>query len=121
MLSHSHWTSQTNATSRPQKQYQEKILRTIHRYLGTKKSADEASIIIEFQFAHEGKIIEYQVMRMWQNNDGKIDERFTVKKKNLSDEKFVNIDSIEESEWQVFVDQLIPRGIVKLFFFLHVL
>ena len=44
-----------------QKQYQEKILRTIHRYLGTKKSADEASIIIEFQFAHEGKIVEYQI------------------------------------------------------------
>ena len=100
-----------------QKQYQEKILRTIHRYLGTKKSADEASIIIEFQFAHEGKIVEYQIMRMWQNNEGMMDERFTVKKKNLSDEKFVNIDSIEESEWQVFVDQLIPRGIVKLFFF----
>ena len=27
MLSHSHWTSQTNATSRPQKQSQEKVCR----------------------------------------------------------------------------------------------
>lgn len=100
-----------------QKQYHDKILRTIHRYLGTKKSADEASVIIEFQFAHEEKIVEYQIMRMWQNNDGKIDETFTIKKKNPSDEKFVKLDSIEESGWQIFIEQLIPRGIVKLFFF----
>ena len=100
-----------------QKQYHNKILRTIHRYLGTKKSADEASVIIEFEFAREGQIVEYQVIRMWQNNDGKIDETFTVKKKNPSDEKFVKLDSIEESAWQTFIEQLIPRGIVKLFFF----
>ena len=100
-----------------QKQYHDRILRKIHRYLGTKKAADEASVTIEFQFAHEEKIVEYQVMRMWQNNDGKIDETFTVKKKNTSDEKFVKLDSIEESGWQVFIEQLIPKGIVKLFFF----
>ena len=100
-----------------QKQYHDRILSKIHRYLGTKKAADETSIIIEFQFAHEGKIIEYQVMRMWQNNDGKIDESFTIKKKNPSDEKFVNLDSVEESVWQSFIEQLIPKGIVKLFFF----
>jgi len=100
-----------------QKQYHDKILRKIHRYLGTKKAADEASVTIEFQFAHEEKIVEYQVMRMWQNNDGKVAETFTIKKKNPSDEKFVNLDSIEESGWQVFIEQLIPKGIVKLFFF----
>ena len=100
-----------------QKQYHDKILRKIHRYLGTKKAADEASVTIEFQFAHEEKIVEYQVMRMWQNNDEKVAETFTIKKKNPSDEKFVNLDSIEESGWQVFIEQLIPKGIVKLFFF----
>ena len=100
-----------------QKQYHDRILRKIHRYLGTKKAADEASVTIEFQFAHEEKIVEYQVMRMWQNNDEKIDETFTIKKKNPSDEKFVKLDSIEESGWQVFIEQLIPKGIVKLFFF----
>ena len=75
-----------------QKQYHDKILRKIHRYLGTKKAADEASVTIEFQFAHEEKIVEYQVMRMWQNNDEKIDETFTIKKKKPSDEKFVKLD-----------------------------
>ena len=99
-----------------QKQYEQVILRSIHRFLGTKKSADEASITIEFQFAHEGKISEYQIMRMWQNNDGRIDEKFTIKKK-VGDENFKELDSIEESQWQTFINQLIPKGVAKLFFF----
>ena len=99
-----------------QKQYNEVILRSIHRFLGTKKSADEASIIVEFQFAHEGKISEYQVMRMWQNNDGRVDEKFTIKKK-VDDENFKELDTIEESQWQTFINQLIPKGVAKLFFF----
>ena len=99
-----------------QKQYDERILRSIHRFLGTKKSADEASIIVEFQFAHEGKISEYQIMRMWQNNDGRIDEKFTIKKK-VDDENFTELDSIEKSQWQTFINQLIPKGVAKLFFF----
>jgi len=99
------------------KQYHQIILRSIHRYLGTKKSADEASIIVEFQFAQEGGIIEYQVRRTWQNNDDKIDEQFSIQKKKLEDENFTKLDSIEESEWQIFINQLLPRGITKLFFF----
>ena len=100
-----------------QKQYHDSILRSIHRYLGTKKSADEASIIVEFQFAHDGKISEYQVMRMWQNNDGKIDEKLSIQKKNIDDENFTKLDSVRESDWQTFIDQLLPRGITSLFFF----
>jgi len=100
-----------------QKQYHQKIARTIHRFLGTKKSADEASIIIEFQFAHAGKTFEYQVMRMWQNNQGVIDETLLIKKRELGEENFVKLDSLEESEWQTFIDQLLPKGITKLFFF----
>ena len=88
-----------------QKQYHEIILRSIHRYLGIKKSADHASIIIEFQFAHEGKIDEYQVMRLWQNNDGKVEETFTIKMKNPSNEKFEKLDSIAKDGWQIFIAQ----------------
>ena len=99
------------------KEYQEIIGRSIHRYLGTKKSAEEASVVIEFQFSHEGKIDEFQVIRMWQNNDGKIDETLTIKKKDSTEEEFTELDSVEKNDWQVFIDQLIPRGIVKLFFF----
>ena len=98
------------------KQYHASILRSIHRYLGTKKSADEASIIVEFQFAHEGKIAEYQVMRMWQNNDGKVDEKLLIQQKEKDEENFSKLD-LEESDWQTFIDQLLPKGITSLFFF----
>ena len=54
---------------------------------------------------------------MWQNNDGKIDEILTIKKKDSTEEEFTELDSVEKNDWQVFIDQLIPRGIVKLFFF----
>ena len=100
-----------------QKQYHSKILRSIHRILGTKKAADSASLGVEFQYAHAGKISEYKVFRMWQNNDGSIDETFTIEKRLFGDENFIKLDSLEESEWQTFIDQLLPKGIIKLFFF----
>ena len=100
-----------------QKQYHSKILRSIHRYLGVKKSADSASIGVEFQFAHSGNVFEYQVMRLWENNDGSINEKLTIMKRKFGEEKFSKLDSLEESEWQTFIDQLLPKGITKLFFF----
>ena len=54
---------------------------------------------------------------MWQNNNGRIDETLTIKKKNFAEEEFNELDSVEKNDWQIFIDQLIPRGIVKLFFF----
>ena len=100
-----------------QKQYHNKILRSIHRILGTKKAADSASLSVEFQYAHAGKTLEYKVFRMWQNNDGSVDETLTIEKRVFGDESFVKLDSLEESEWQTFIDQLLPKGITKLFFF----
>ena len=100
-----------------QKQYHQKIARTIHRFLGTKKSADDTSIMVEFQFAHAGKTFEYQILRMWQNNEGVIDETLSIKKRELGEENFAKLDSLEESEWQTFIEQLLPKGITKLFFF----
>jgi len=100
-----------------QKQYHNKILSSIHRILGTKKAADSASLSVEFQYAHAGKILEYKVFRMWQNNDGSVDETLTIEKRVFGDERFVKLDSLEESEWQTFIDQLLPKGITKLFFF----
>ena len=63
-------------------------------------------------------------MRMCQNNDGRIDEKFSIKEK-ISGDKFTQLGSIEESklgaieesQWQSFINELIPRGIAKLFFF----
>lgn len=97
-----------------QKQYHEFLGRKIHRYLGTPVSATEASITVEFQFAHQGKVDEYKVHRMWENDDGKVSEKLTISK---LEGDWKPLDKIEESQWQSFINELIPRGIAKLFFF----
>ena len=96
------------------KQYLAKISKSFHRLHDTRQSADEASITVEFQYAHDGHVFEYQVMRMWTNYDGKVDEQFAVRK--MQGGEFVRLDS-EESSWQSFIDQLLPKGIANLFFF----
>ena len=97
-----------------QKQYHEFLGRKIHRFLGTPVSASEASITVEFQFAHQGKVDEYKVHRMWENDDGKVNEKLTISK---LEGDWKQLDKIEESQWQSFINELIPRGIAKLFFF----
>ena len=97
-----------------QKQYHEFLGRKIHRYLGTPVSATEASITVEFQFAHQGKVDEYKVHRMWESDDGKVREKLTISK---LEGDWKSLDKIEESQWQSFINELIPRGIAKLFFF----
>ncbi len=119
-----------------QREYNEKILRLLHRNQDTKETAENASISIEFEFAFDGKIQQYQVTRTWQKNEGKIQEDLSIKKLDLesnqhqeldmkvpkktnrfTDSRFEELDSIEKSEWQQFINQLIPKGIAKLFFF----
>jgi DNA sulfur modification protein DndD len=99
------------------KQYSDKILHSFHRVLGTKKTATQSSIIVEFEYAQEGKISTYQVERLWRNIEGEVEEEFTIKKKDSEDASFETLDSLEESEWQMFIHQLIPKGIARLFFF----
>ena len=93
------------------KQYEKFLGMKIHRFLGTPVSADQASIIVEFKFFHNGRVDDYSVERTWQNDDGKIIEELIVRKNGKP------LDSVEESQWQSFVEELIPRGIAKLFFF----
>ena len=100
-----------------QKQYHQMILRTFYRYAGTKKSAEEASVTLEFQYAHGGRITEYRITRIWQNNDGRVDETLHVDKKSEAEVDFADLDLAERSEWQLFVNYLLPRGITRLFFF----
>ena len=119
-----------------EKQYERKILRSFHRNLDTKSVSSTCSISIEFEIAFDGKIQEYKITRIWSNNDGKVHEDLSIqksdskskefkelglaiptKKNRHTEERFEEIDSIEKSEWQQFINQLIPRGIAKLFFF----
>jgi len=93
------------------KEYDKFLGQKIHRFLGTSIAADHASIIVEFKFFHNGEVDDYSVDRTWLNEDGKIIEDLIIKKNGEP------LDSVEESQWQSFIQELIPRGIAKLFFF----
>ena len=93
------------------KEYEKFLGNKIHRYQGTSTIADSTSIIIDFKYFHNGEVDNYTVDRTWRNEDGRILEELKIKK----NEK--RLDSVEESQWQSFIEELIPRGIAKLFFF----
>ena len=76
-----------------------------------------ASITVQFKFFHSGQETEYHVTRMWTKEDGDVDEHLNLGKRLPGQEDFGPLDTVEKSQWQSFIEDLIPRGIVNLFFF----
>ena len=93
------------------KEYEKFLGNKVHRYLGTTAAADSTSIVVDFKFYHNGLVDDYTVDRTWYDNDGRLTEELKIKKNNK------RLDSVEESQWQSFIEELIPKGIAKLFFF----
>ena len=93
------------------KEYEKFLGNKVHRYLGTTAAADSTSIVVDFKFYHNGIVDDYTVDRTWYDNDGRLTEELKIKKNNK------RLDSVEESQWQSFIEELIPKGIAKLFFF----
>jgi len=93
------------------KEYEKFLGNKVHRYLGTTSAADSTSIIVDFKFYHSGLVDDYTVDRTWYDDDGRLIEQLKIKKNNE------RLDSVEESQWQSFIEELIPKGIAKLFFF----
>ena len=93
------------------KEYEKFLGNKVHRYLGTTAAADSTSIVVDFKFHHNGITDDYTVDRTWYDNDGRFTEELKIKKNNE------RLDSVEESQWQSFIEELIPKGIAKLFFF----
>ena len=93
------------------KEYEKFLGNKVHRYLGTTTAADSTSIVVDFKFYHNGIVDDYTVDRTWYDNDGRLTEELKIKKNNK------RLDSVEESQWQSFIEELIPKGIAKLFFF----
>lgn len=100
-----------------QKTYGQFLARKTHRYLKSAKSARQASVTVWFKFFHNGKETEYCVERSWQKEEGQVHEQLTVKKRDSGGQKFRSLETVEQSHWQSFVEGLIPRGIIRLFFF----
>ena len=99
------------------KVYEEFLAKKIHRYQKSSVMADRASVAVQFKFYHNSKEVEYRVERSWQKSYGRTEERLDVKKRTGSSARFERLDAIEASHWQSFVSNLIPKGILRLFFF----
>ena len=93
------------------KEYEKFLGNKVHRYLGTASAADSTSIVVDFKFYHNGEVDDYTVDRTWYDDDGRFTEQLKIKKNNK------RLDAVEESQWQSFIEELIPKGIAKLFFF----
>ena len=101
---------------RTKKSYEQMLAKRIHRYAGSSAQADFASITVQFVVFNSGKEVEYRVNRMWKKSNSGIDEQLLVHKR-YPHEQFLPLDTVEESYWQSFIKDLIPKGVANLFFF----
>ena len=94
---------------RTKKEYLDFIFERIHR--SNKKRADSALVRIAFRFYHDGSEDKYVIERSWNVNGASVAESFSVQKNGEL------MNDIDESQWQTFIEGLLPLGIAKLFFF----
>jgi DNA sulfur modification protein DndD len=91
--------------------YQEYLRRKIHSSKITVVQPNNASIAVEFDYAHLGTVSTYQIERMWEISGPKVLETLTIEKNGLP------LNDIEKDGWQDFIKEIIPLGLSQLFFF----
>ena len=91
------------------KEYAEFVAERVHKHRGMR--ADSASVEVAFRFYHNGSEDGYVVNRSWTVEGASVLEAFSVSKNGKP------MTDVDESQWQSFVEGLIPRGIARLFFF----
>lgn len=91
--------------------YQEYLKQKIHNSKVTIVQPNNASIAVEFEYAHQGATSSYQVERMWETSGQKVIETLTIEKNGLP------LDDVEKDCWQDFIKEIIPLGLSQLFFF----
>ena len=91
------------------KEYLDFMYKKIHKT--NRKRANSASVEIAFRFYHKGSEDRYVINRSWTVNGGTTTESFSITKNDRL------MSDIDESQWQTFIEGLLPLGIAKLFFF----
>lgn len=92
-----------------QKKYMQFIIEKMHTHEGVR--ASNASIEIVFRFYHNGSEDEYIVNRSWFREGLSVSESLQIQKNKQL------MNDVDESQWQTFIEGLIPIGIAHLFFF----
>ena len=100
--------------------YEEFLARRVHRDGSGRAAEGRASVSVSFRFHHMGRESEYMVTRSWSaegaGEEG-VDERLEVGRRGPRGEEFAPLDAVERPHWQQFIEGIIPRGIMDLFFF----
>ena len=91
------------------KEYTQFIIDRIHNTAG--KKGKTGAVEITFRFYHDGKEYLYTVRREWRLEGASISESLHLFRNNRL------VDDINESQWQTFIEGLVPLEITKLFFF----
>lgn len=93
------------------KEYEDYLKSKIYYNVKKEVCANNASIEIEFEYVHLGKLQKYCINRSWKLENDQINEVFNVKRDGEQ------LDEVESDQWQVFISDLIPPGLSELFFF----
>ena len=93
------------------KDYEKYLSDKIHNIVGSSIQPFEAYIEVEFEYSHLGQINNYVIKRSWHRKESKTIENLTINKNGE------HLNEIEIDHWQDFLNELIPQGISKLFFF----
>ena len=102
------------------RKYEEFLARRVHRDGGGRASAGGASVSVTFRFFQGGRESEYEVTRSWSAGGegiGGVGERLDVGRRGPEGGRFAPLDAVERPHWQQFIEGIIPRGILQLFFF----
>ncbi len=96
---------------RRQRDYDHYIASIFHRISGSSLQLDHASVALEIEYSHLGQQELYEVQRSWKRHGSSIDESLSITKNGIE------VPDLDPSQWQEFVNELIPPGISQLFFF----
>ena len=103
--------------------YEGLLARRVHRDGGGAAGSGRTSVSVMFRFFHGGREAEYRVTRSWSagtggaGGAGGVDERLEVGRRGPGEGGFAPLDAVERPHWQQFIEGIIPRGIMELFFF----
>lgn len=91
------------------KDYMEFVAGRLHRH--GKMHTNSASVELSFRFYHRGRDDEYTVNRSWIRDGASVSESLLIRKNGEP------MNDVDESQWQSFIESMIPIGIARLFFF----
>jgi DNA sulfur modification protein DndD len=76
-----------------------------------RKRSEETRVELDFKYSIDGILHRFHVIRGWMENGEKLVERLSVQKDGIE------LDELENNQWQSFINGLIPPGISHFFFF----